>query len=412
MKATPALLTSPHRLSTVIAILLCATALSAFAQGGRDIYQFGGGVDGAQPIGTVVFDSSGSLYGITSGGGVYSYGTVYKLSPPSPPGGPWIKETLYNFTHGTDGGNPFWTPILDKSGRLYGVTGSGGDLTQCSDYGCGTIFQLTPPERPGDPWTETTIYTFHNEIGLIGLTLDATGALYTAATSWAINYTYAFRLSPPTSIGGAWAKAFVSTLPSSNIVPDLVFDDQGALYGLVWSSAIFKLSPPADSGGKWTFRYVYDFDFDADPYSGPVFDRNTGHLFGTVPMDGLGGCGGGCGLVYELAETGNVWHEKNIYNFRPGSDGSFPMAAVTFDDAGTLYTTSSRGKPHSGPGSVIRLERTNQDGPWTETTLWNLTGGDGDYGDPRAGVVVHGGNLFGTTKGGGAGFGAVFEVNP
>jgi hypothetical protein len=204
-----------------------------------------------------------------------------------------------------------------------------------------------------------------------------------------------------------WAKTFLSEV-DFNIVPNLVFDNAGALYGAVWS-AIFKLSPPASPGGDWTLRYIYDFPYNADPYAGPVFDKGTGHLFGTVPYGGLNGCGGSCGVVYELAESGNVWHEEDIYDFTERRDGFFPMASVTFDSTGALYTTSSVGSEF-GPGSVIRLVPGTQNGAWTETTLWKATGGY--YIGPSDAVVVHDGSLFGTTENGGPGWGSVFQVKP
>jgi uncharacterized repeat protein (TIGR03803 family) len=406
----PTPFSSPCVLSATVAILLLANATFSLAQSGATIYQFAGGLDGQQPLGTVVFDSLGSLYGVTSGGGAHSYGTAYKLSPPAEPGAPWIKEVLYNFTNGADGGYPFTTLVFDKTGSLYGVNDTGGDLTQCSGYGCGTIFQLTPPTLPGDSWTETTIYTFENELGRIGLTWDAEGALYTAAVSWTINAAYIFKLSPPQAMGGAWTKTVLSSVSSTNIVPNLVFDAKGALYGAVWSS-IFKLSPPTGPGAGWTFRYIYNFPYPTtNPYAGPVFDKSTGHLFGTVPYGGLNDCNhNSCGVVYELAESGGVWHQENIYDFKGESDGFFPMAAVTFDSTGALFTTSSIRT--GGAGSVIRLKPSTQNGTWTENTLWKVTGAE--YGEPNDAVVLHDESLFGTTSGGGSGFpGTVFQVKP
>jgi hypothetical protein len=208
-------------------------------------------------------------------------------------------------------------------------------------------------------------------------------------------------------MGGVWTKTVLSNV-AFDIVPDLVFDKVGALYGAVWSS-IFKLSPPAASGGDWTLRYIYYFSgYNEDPYAGPIFDKSTGHLFGTVPYGGHTGCGGSCGAVYELAESGNVMHEENIYDFTGRRDGFFPMATVTFDSTGALYATSSFGS-HFGPGSVIRLTRT-QTRAWTETTLWQVIGGN--FSGPVSTLVVHDGGLFGTTQRGGSGYGAVFQVDP
>ena len=403
MKFMPPVLSLRYILSTAIAILLLAIA--SFGQGGENIYEFAGGLDGQQPSGAVIFDSSGSLYGITSSGGAYSQGTAYKLTAPSTPGAPWIKEVLYNFTSGVDGGHPFTALVFNKNGSLYGLTASGGNPPQCGGHGCGVIFQLSPPAIPGGPWTETAIYKFQNEQPRIGLTVDAAGALYTAASSFTTNYTYIFKLSPPQEKGGVWTKAILSDV-AFNIMPDLVFDNEGALYGAVWS-AIFKLSPPASPRGNWTFRYIYYLDSTPFPYAGPIFNKGTGHLFGTAPLGGLVGCGESCGVVYELAEVQGVWHEEEIYDFEDQSDGFYPKDAVTFDSTGALYTTSST-SGQGGPGSVIRVVRGTK-GEWKETTLWTVTGlGESD---PSA-VVVYDGSLFGTTKGGGSGYGAVFQVKP
>lgn len=404
MKLTPTLL-SCCVFPAIIVVLLLANATSAVGQGGADIYEFAGGLDGQLPVGPVVFDSSGSLYGVTEEGGVYSHGTVYKLNPPSQPGGSWTKDTIYAFTDGTDGGDPFTTLVLDKAGSLYGVTGLGGDLTKCDGNGCGTIFQLTQPAVAGGQWTETTIYAFRNELGRTGLTVDAAGALYGAATSYTTNNTYIFKLSPPLAMGSSWTRTIISGV-NYNIEPNMVFDNKGALYGAVWS-AIFKLSPPTSRGGRWSLVYIYDFTYNADPYAGPVIDERTGHLFGTAPYGGLKRCPGTCGVAWELAESGGVWHEENIYDFTGRADGFFPMAAVTFDTAGALYTTSSYGSQF-GPGSVIRLTPMTQTGAWTEETLWQVTGGTGSV----SSIVVHDGSLFGTAESGGSGLGAVFQVEP
>jgi uncharacterized repeat protein (TIGR03803 family) len=92
----------------------------------------GNGTDGANPYAAVVQDSQGNLYGTTYYGGISGAGTVFKLDPAG-------NETiLYNFTGGSDGGNPYAGVVLDPSGNLYGTTTVGGK------YGYGTAFKLVP----------------------------------------------------------------------------------------------------------------------------------------------------------------------------------------------------------------------------------------------------------------------------
>lgn len=113
----------------------------------RDFYFFQGGPDGSNPWGGLLLDGQGNLYGTTGEGGVSQFGpycgTVYKLDSSA------NKTTLWNFTCGSDGGNPLYENlVMDGQGSLYGTTAFGGDLSatnpQCTPYGCGVVFKLTP----------------------------------------------------------------------------------------------------------------------------------------------------------------------------------------------------------------------------------------------------------------------------
>jgi len=61
------------------------------------------------------------------------------------------EKVLYNFTGGTDGGNPYSRLTSDSAGNFYGTTFYGG-------FGLGTVFELSPNGSGG--WNETTLYTF------------------------------------------------------------------------------------------------------------------------------------------------------------------------------------------------------------------------------------------------------------
>ncbi len=87
------------------------------------------------PYGNLILDASGNLYGMTLADGVYSKGSVFKLTPSN---GSWIYTDLYDFTGGTDGANPYSTLVFDASGNLYGTAYAGG-----AD-GKGVVFKLTP----------------------------------------------------------------------------------------------------------------------------------------------------------------------------------------------------------------------------------------------------------------------------
>jgi hypothetical protein len=134
----------------------------------QDIYRFHGGSDGSEPAAGLIMGTDGTLYGTTYfGGGTgctseIGCGTVFSLSPPISPGGPWVETILYSFQGGSDGANPFsdsGTLVLGEGGVIYGVTQSGGG-TGCNGQGCGTLYQLAPPVMVGGAWTETILHAF------------------------------------------------------------------------------------------------------------------------------------------------------------------------------------------------------------------------------------------------------------
>ncbi len=101
----------------------------------QPIYTFSGSPDGATPYAGTIFDTAGNLYGTTTAGGASGNGTVFELSPS---GSGWTEQVLYNFQGGADGSDPVGGLIFDQSGNLYGATASGGT------GGGGTVFELSP----------------------------------------------------------------------------------------------------------------------------------------------------------------------------------------------------------------------------------------------------------------------------
>jgi uncharacterized repeat protein (TIGR03803 family) len=77
---------------------------------------------GIIPIGGLLRDKAGNLYGTTSQGGSSNDGVLFKISPRG-------KETILHTLTGStkDGKYPSYTNLLmDAQGNLYGVTEEGG----------------------------------------------------------------------------------------------------------------------------------------------------------------------------------------------------------------------------------------------------------------------------------------------
>lgn len=108
------------------------------------IYQFGQEGDGVDPMAGLVFEATGNLYGTTALGGQFGFGTAFELTPSD--SGSWTEMILWNFGGGSDGSEPQSNLIFDTSGSLYGTTFAGGGTKGCNGGGCGTVFKLMPQQ--------------------------------------------------------------------------------------------------------------------------------------------------------------------------------------------------------------------------------------------------------------------------
>jgi uncharacterized repeat protein (TIGR03803 family) len=111
------------KIAVVLMCVMLATGVCA-AGTGKVLYSFTGGLDGGYPNNSgVAFDKAGNLYGTTTSGGLYGFGTVFELSPSA---SGWTETVLHDFAWGSDGAEPYNGVILDDAGNLYGTTGRGG----------------------------------------------------------------------------------------------------------------------------------------------------------------------------------------------------------------------------------------------------------------------------------------------
>jgi uncharacterized repeat protein (TIGR03803 family) len=219
------------------------------------LYSFSNSSDGGDPQPGLIIDTAGNLYGTTSGGGTYSEGTVFELTPAA--GGGWSEKVLHAFSNnGTDGEAPNGGLIFDPFGNLYGTTVYGGA------YNNGTVFELNA--QAGGVWTETVLHAFstkHGDDPQAGLAFDAAGNLYGTTTQGISSCQgvcgVVFKLTP--QAGGKWIETILHNFTFLNgydPVGSLIFDPAGNLYGATsWGGAhnvgtVFELTPQA--GGGWT----------------------------------------------------------------------------------------------------------------------------------------------------------------
>jgi len=374
--------------------------------------------------GTLALDGRGDLYGTTTSGGAYGYGTVFELSPQAD--GEWAETTLYNFSGGPgDGFDPSGGLVVDAAGNLYGVTTWGGL------YDGGTIFELTPGNNG---WTETILYNFCPQPGcpegrpLSALTLGPDGVLYGVAS--ALGSGAAFELTPG---GGGWTLTVLYTfcgLPQcadgEDPVGNLVLDADGNLYGTAADGglgcpdggcgAVFVLHPLP--GGGWEESVLYAFtgppDGTGPPADGGLIMRGR-VLYGTTRAGGTGlGCERGCGTVFQLWAGPTVPPKETVlHSFGNPVQGDFPNGGVVFDRRGDLFGETGAGGTGCGGGcGVVYGMKPGKNGQWEYTVLYSFAPQDGVL--PIYSLTVdEKGNLYGTTLGGGPNEGGVvYEISP
>jgi uncharacterized repeat protein (TIGR03803 family) len=257
--------------------------------------------DGQFPLAGMVFDSGGNLYGTTQAGGANRAGTVFELTPQSD--GSWTEKVLYNFAvSNTDGNGPQASLIFDSTGNLYGTTVHGG-----ANSG-GTAFKLSPQSGGGWAETVLYSFTYYSEPAA-SLIFDSKGNLYgTTGEGGATGFGSAFELSPSAG-GTWTEKilhSFSNGQDGFNVFAGMVFDKSGNLYGATMSGGafgglngygtVFKLT--LEPNGTWIKSTL--FSFDGTDGSGPAFGNlifdAAGNLYG-------GAASGGTyrgGVVFEI----------------------------------------------------------------------------------------------------------------
>jgi uncharacterized repeat protein (TIGR03803 family) len=161
------------------------------------------GSSGENPASSLVPDSAGNLYGTTARGGAFGAGTVFELSPPVSGQSAWTETVLWSFDK-SDGLQPMGNLIFDSSGSLYGTTSRGGAYQKCNrKLDRGTVFKLTPPGVGQTTWTESVLVSFNVKDGALpfgGLIADQRGHFYCTtagvSTGKQINLGTVFKLTP------------------------------------------------------------------------------------------------------------------------------------------------------------------------------------------------------------------------
>ena len=385
-------------LLAVAGLVVFAFASRGFA-GSRfqTIYHFGA-YPGAETPQGLIAGPNGAMYGVSTSGGLYGYGTVFELQPPSAPGGAWTETVLYSFApQNGDGLEPLTAPSLGPDGAIYGMTAPFGPPLS-------TVYQVRPPgpgvtAPPGGTWTENVIYRspYYNNLLFFTNWVAAgpDGNLYGVSSN------AVFELTPPPTgslPGTPWSQTIITT--SYSYLQGLALGAHGVLYilasqGIPFDGAIISLKPPATPSGSWTETTLYTFGDNSGglnalqpPVTGP-----DGAIYGTTSEAGANGLG----TVFQLLPPktkGGAWTYNILYNFG-GTLNQIASSPLVVRNGKIYGTAAGDYAVGSGGGYVFELEKPSSgSGLWNATILYNFTGKQ----EPNGGLVVaKDGALYGTT---------------
>lgn len=265
--------------------------------------------DGAEPRGALIEGTDGNLYGTTFGGGIASFGTVFRVTRTG------AFTSLHSFClQGLcrDGSAPTSSLVEGLDQNFYGTASAGG--TCGIGFGCGTVFKITANGE------FSTVYNFCSQTNCIdgnepvaGLLLASDGNFYgTTYSGGANNSGTIFRLTHRGQLTTLYSFCSQPNC-SDGAEPDaaLIQGTDGSLYGTTQFGGDLTCNPGydgmgcgtlfrIDSRGKFTTLHVFEFTDGAYPQS-PLMQATTGKFYGTTYGGGSSACGAaGCGSIFSL----------------------------------------------------------------------------------------------------------------
>ena len=372
-------------------IVLLATGASLTASSQTDFVRlksFGNpALSAATPCAAPIEATDGNLYGTTSEGGAYDFGTIYKLSK----SGTGL-AILHSFAgKSNDGANPIGGLVEAEDGGLYGTTFAGGSNN------LGTIFRVSK---------DGTVFAVLKHFTSAGEGTKPQAALFKASDNNLFGTTLStlFKLDP---VSGAFAILHTFGSPGDGSQPQagLIESTNLTLYGTTVSGGasnlgtIFKIDK---DGNNYALLFSFSETNGRSPQS-TLMEGNDGLLYGTTCYRATNSYG----TVFQVSKVGSNY--TVLHNFTGANlDGWSPLSALMEGADGSLYGTTTNGGLE-GQGTVFKLSRDGNNYSILHNFSW--TNSDGRV--PLSGLLkASDGALYGaTSRGGSADYGSVFRMD-
>lgn len=313
------------------------------------VYSFQGGTDGGVPQSPPVQAPDGTLYGVAKVGGAYGFGVIYNVNPST-----GAEVVAYNFTGGSDGGQPAGALILDNSGNLYGVT----ELYGADNYG--TAYKYNPATK-----AFIVLHPFCSMSDCAdgaspasGLVQGTDGSFYgTASTGGTTDYGTFYKISATGTFTPLYSfcPADVSTCADGSLpIGTLAQGPDGNFYGVNQAGGSHALGTAYQATSAGTVTPIYTFTGATDgAHPQGIVAGSDGNFYGAAQVGGnTQDCtNGGCGSVFKVTSAGAY---TPLYDFTDANADANPYAAPMQGADGNLYGTTS-GLLTNEHGAVYKL---------------------------------------------------------
>lgn len=366
------------------------------------VWSFGSGSDGKYPDGDMVWDPIDSIFfSMTNGGGSHGGGAIISFSPSNN-----NESVVWSFGSGSDGLNPSGDLVWDAGDSLfYGLTVGGGNNTE------GTIFNFNPSNS-----TESVLWSFgsgNDGINPYGKLLwDAADSLFygTSAGGGSISVGTIFSFNPFTGNESVVWNFGTNTNDGNYPYGDLVWDSTNStLYGMTYGGGnnlnygtIFSFNPTNNNEAVvWSFGSGPD---GANPSGDLMWDAANSLFYGMTELGGINSDG----ILLTFNPSNNS--EAVVYSFGSGSAGNTPQGNLVWDASNSLFYGMTPDGGSGGAGTLFNYNASND----SKTVVWNFgSGADGK--NPYGNLVWDATNsqYYGMTEEGGTNnLGTIFTFNP